>query len=67
MRTTWQLNFCPEIIVTVAREKLTSAFNLPQAGCLQTGAIDLIPEGTGIVPPPIVLLVLGFVKHLPDI
>jgi hypothetical protein len=63
----WRLNLCPEIIATVPRETLTSAFNLSQAGCLQIGAIDLFPEGTGVVPPPIVHLVSGFVKHLTNI
>jgi hypothetical protein len=65
--TSWWLNLCPEIIVTVPRETLTGAFNLPRAGCLQIGAIYLIPEGTGIVPPPIVHMVVSFVKHLPYI
>jgi len=27
-----QLNLCPEVIATVPRETLTSAFNLPRAG-----------------------------------
>jgi hypothetical protein len=48
----WWLNVCPEIIATVPRETLTVAFNLPPAGSLQIGAIDLIPEGMGVVPPP---------------
>jgi hypothetical protein len=43
------------------------AFNFSQAGCLPIGAIDLIPKGTEVVPPPIVHLVTGFVKHLPHI
>jgi len=46
---------------------LTSPVNLPRAGWLRIGAIDLIPEGTGIVPPPILHLVAGLVKHLPHI
>jgi len=46
---------------------LASAFNLPQAGCLLIGAIELIAEGTGIVPPPIVHLIAGIVNHLPHI
>jgi polyferredoxin len=62
--TVWQLNVCPEIIATIPREMLTAAFNHPQAGCLQIGAIDLIPEGMGVVPHPIVHLVASFVKHL---
>jgi len=65
--TAWRLNLCPEIIATVPRETLTSAFNLPRAGCLRIGAIDLIQEGTGVTPPPILHLVAGFVKHLPHI
>jgi len=65
--TAWRFNLCPGIIATIPREILTGAFNLPRAGCLRIGAIDLIPEGTGIVPPPIVHLVTGFVKHLPHI
>jgi len=63
----WQLDLCPGIIVTVHRNTLAGALNLPRAGCLWIGAIDLIPEGTGFVPPPIVHLVVGFVKHLPHI
>jgi hypothetical protein len=63
--TASRFNLCPEIIATMPRVTLTGAFNFPRAGCLQIGAIDLIPEGTGIVPPPIVHLVAGFVKHLP--
>ena len=31
------------------------------------GAIGLVSAGTGIVPPPVVHLVTGFVKHLPHI
>jgi hypothetical protein len=63
--TAWLFNLCPEIIATVPRETLTGAFNLPRAGCLWIGAIDLIPEGTGIVPPLIFHFVTGFFKHLP--
>jgi hypothetical protein len=63
----WRLNLCPEMITTVPRELLTAVFNLPRAGCLQIGAFDLIPEGKWVVPPPIVHLVMGFVKHLPHI
>jgi len=63
----WWLNVCPEIIVTVPRETFASAFNLPRAASLWIGVIDLIPEGTGVVPSPIVHLVAGFVKHLPHI
>jgi hypothetical protein len=61
------LNLCPEIIATVPKEMLASAFNLPQAGCVWIGAIELIPEGTGVVPPPMVHLMAGLVKHLPHI
>jgi hypothetical protein len=41
--------------------------NLPRANCLRIRAINLIPEGTGVVPPPIVRLVAGIVQHLPHI
>ena len=61
------LNLCPEVIATVAKETLAGAFNLDRAGCLRIGAIDLIPEDTGIVPPLIVHLIAGFIKHLPHI
>jgi hypothetical protein len=61
------LNLCPEIIATVPRETLTGAFNLPRDGCMQIGVIDLIPECTGIVPPPIFHLVAGLVENLPQI
>jgi hypothetical protein len=60
----WWLNLCPEIIATLPRETLAGAFNLPQGGCLQIGATYFIPEGTGVVPPANVHLVVGFVKHL---
>jgi len=63
----WRLNLSPEIIATLQREKLAGVFNLPWAGCLWIGAIDLVPEGTGVVPPPIVHLVTAFVNHLPQI
>jgi hypothetical protein len=43
---------------------LTGAFNLCKAGCVPIEAINMITEGTGVVPPPIVHLVAGFVKHL---
>jgi hypothetical protein len=65
--TAWWLNLCPEIIATIRREMRTGALNLPRAGCLWIGAIDLISEGTGIVPPSIAHMVAGFVKHLPHI
>jgi hypothetical protein len=62
-----RLNLYPEIIATIPRETLTSEFNLSRAGFLRIGAIDLIPKGTWVVPPPIVHLVTGFVKHLPHL
>jgi hypothetical protein len=63
----WGFNLCLEIIATVPGETLAGAFHLRRAGCLQIGAIDLIPERTGGDLPPIVHLVAGFVKHLPHI
>jgi hypothetical protein len=63
----WWLNLCPETIATIPRESLACAFNLPRDGCLRIGAIDLIPEGMGVVLPPIVHLVADLVKHLPHI
>jgi hypothetical protein len=59
----WWLNFCPDIVATVQRGTLTSALHLLQAGCLRFGAIGLIPKGTAVIPPPIVHLVMGFVKY----
>jgi len=63
----WRLNLCPGIITTISTEMLSGAFHIHQAGCLWIGVINLIPEGTAVVPPPIVHLVAGFVKHLPHI
>jgi len=63
----WWRNLCTEIIATIPREMLAGALNFPQGGCLQIGGIDLIPEGTGVVPPPIAHLVVGVDKHLPHI
>jgi len=63
----WWLNLCPDVIATVPRETLTGEVNLPRARCLRIGAIDFIPEGMGVVPPPIVHLVAGFVDHSPHI
>jgi hypothetical protein len=63
----WWFNLYLEIIATVSREMLAGAVNLPRAGCLRIGEINLIPEGSGVVPPPIVHLITGFVKHLPHI
>jgi hypothetical protein len=60
----WWLNLSPEFNAAVPREKLAGAFNIPRAGCKRIGAINLIPESTGIIPPPIDQLNSGFVKHL---
>jgi hypothetical protein len=46
---------------------LTSTFNLPQACWLRNGAIALIPDGTGVVPPPNVHVVVGSVRHCRNI
>jgi len=62
-----QLNLCPEIITNVPREMLARAFNLPRDSYLQIREIDSIFEDMRVVPPPIVHLVAGFVKHLPHI
>jgi len=67
MPAAWRLNRCPQIIATVPRDTFAGAFNLSRAGYLLIRTIHLIPEGTGVVPPPIVYLVAGFVKHLPHI
>jgi hypothetical protein len=61
------LNLCREIIATIPREMLASAFILARAGCLWSGMIDLIPKVTGVIPPAIVHFMLGFVKRLPHI
>jgi len=61
------LDHCPEIIATIPWETLGGEFNLSRAGCLQIGAIHLIPECTGVVPPPVVHLVAGCVKQLPHV
>jgi len=63
----WRINLCPAIIATVLREMLTSAFNLSRAVRPQIGEINSIPEGTGVVPPPIDHLVARFVKPLSQI
>jgi hypothetical protein len=52
----WWLNLCPEIVATVRRTTLASSYNILQAENLQIGAIDLFPEDTGVVSPPIVYL-----------
>jgi len=67
LRAAWWLNLSPEIIATLPRATLAGAFNMPRPGCLRIGAINLIPNGTGVVPPPIVHLIAGFVKHLTHI
>jgi hypothetical protein len=64
--TAWWLNYCPEIIDTVPREIVAGGFNLSPGGCLRIGAIDLIPNGMGVVPPPIFHLTADCVKHLPQ-
>ena len=63
----WRLNLCNEIISTVPRERIAGAFNLSRAVCVRIGANHLIPDGKRVVPPPIVLLVAGLVKHLPHL
>jgi len=63
----WRLNLCPVIIATVPREMLAGVLSITWAGCLQIGAIDLIPKGTGVVLPPMVHLIAGYVKHLAHI
>jgi hypothetical protein len=59
------LNLWPEIIANVPRETCTGVFNHPQAGHLRIGAINLVTEGLGVIPPTIVHLIAGFVTHLP--
>jgi len=63
----WQLNFCPEIIVTVQRQMNTGVFILLQPRLLPIGAMDLIPEGTVVVSPPIVEMFPVFDKLLAHI
>jgi len=63
----WWLKLSHESIATVPGEMLTGAWILPWAGCLQIGAIDLISEGTGVVPSVIVQLAAGCMKYLPHI
>jgi len=63
----WLLNLCPGIIATVPREMFTRMFDLLRDGCLWIGAIDLLPNSMGVVPPPIVHLVGRFMKHLPQV
>jgi hypothetical protein len=52
----------PEIIATVLSEMLTGGFNHPRATCLLIGAIDLMFEGMGVAPPPILQSVVGSEK-----
>jgi len=47
----WRLNHCHETIATVSKKTRAGAFNLPWACRLRAGAIDLITEGTWVVPP----------------
>jgi len=56
----WWLNLYPGINATEPRETHTGEFNHFRAGCRRIEAIDLIPEGTGVVSPPIVNLIGGF-------
>jgi hypothetical protein len=60
----WWLNLYPEIIATILREMLAGAVNRPRAGCLLISPVDLIPESTWDVSPPIVHVIAGFVKYL---
>jgi len=60
----WRPNLSSEIIATEPRVTLVGACNILLADYLQIRAIDLIPKGTGVVPPPLVQLVLGCVKDL---
>jgi len=59
----WWLNHCPEVLVTVPRDTHSGAFIHPRAGCLQIGAIDWIPEDTGVLLPANVHVVGRFIKH----
>jgi hypothetical protein len=63
----WWLDLCPAIIDTMPRATLNSAFNIPSAGCVGIGAINLIPDGTGVLPLSIIHFVPGFVQQLPHI
>jgi hypothetical protein len=60
-------NLCREIIAAVLRIMIAGAFNPSRAGCLRRGAIHLIPQVTGVVPPQIAHWVAGILKHLPHI
>jgi hypothetical protein len=60
----WWLKLCPGIITTIPRETLTGVFNIPQASPVRTGAIDLIPDWTGVIRHSNIHLFAGFVKHL---
>jgi len=46
---------------------LAGELNLPRAGCLHIGMVDLIPKRMWVVTPAIVLMIGAFVKHLPDV
>jgi len=61
----WWFNLCPEVITTLPTDTLSSAFNLPQDGCLQIGMIYLIPNRTGVLPPPIDYLVSSLLNIHP--
>jgi hypothetical protein len=63
----WWLNLYREIIATVLRETLAGAVNLPRAGCLLISPVNLIPESTWVVSPPIVHVITDLVKYLPHI
>jgi len=56
-----------KILQSITRNPNRDTFNLPRASCLRIGAIDLIPKGKGVVPPPIVHSVASFIKHLPHV
>jgi hypothetical protein len=64
---TWRLNYCPDIIATISRKMIPWVANSSRAGCLPVMAINLISEGTGIVPLSIVQFIPGVVKRLQDI
>jgi hypothetical protein len=59
-----RLNLCTEILATIPTEMLTGVINIALSGFMRIGEIELIPEGTGVVPPPICHLGTGYVKLL---
>jgi len=63
----WWLDLRPQIIATIPWDTLSGACNLHHTRYLWIGAIDLIPDSTGVVTPPIGRLVVGLIKHLPHI